>query len=40
MCDVNDAKNATYVRQLVLDLKNTLKLIDAEDVLQIHCGNL
>ena len=32
--DTNDTKNATYVRQLVLDLKNTLKLIDAEDVLQ------
>ena len=29
-----DAKNATYLRQLVLDLKNTLKNIQAEDVFQ------
>lgn len=30
----NDTKNAAYLRQLVLDLKNTLKMIGAEDVLQ------
>ena len=32
--DTDDTKNAAYLRQLVLDLKNTLKLIQAEDVLQ------
>lgn len=32
--DTADAKNAAYLRQLVLDLKNTLKTIRAEDVLQ------
>ena len=32
--DTDDAKNAAYLRQLVLDLKNTLKTIRAEDVLQ------
>ena len=32
--DSDDAKNAAYLRQLVLDLKNTLKTIRAEDVLQ------
>ena len=32
--DTNDTKNAAYLRQLVLDLRNTLKSIRAEDVLQ------
>ena len=32
--DTDDAKNAAYLRQLVLDLKNTLKMIQAEEVLQ------
>ena len=32
--DVDDTKNAAYLRQLMLDLKNTLKQIRAEDVLQ------
>ena len=32
--DSNDTKNAAYLRQLVLDLKNTLKQIRAEDVLR------
>ena len=32
--DTDDAKNAAYLRQLVLDLKNTLKTIHAEDVLR------
>ena len=32
--DTDDAKNAAYLRQLVLDLKNTLKAIRAEDVLK------
>ena len=32
--DSDDAKNAAYLRQLVMDLKNTLKIIRAEDVLQ------
>ena len=32
--DTDDNKNAAYLRQLVLDLKNTLKLIHAEEVLQ------
>ena len=31
--DSDDAKNAVYLRQLVLDLKNTLKTIGAEEVL-------
>ena len=31
--DTDDTKNAAYLRQLVLDLKNTLKAIGAEDVL-------
>ena len=30
--DTDDAKNAAYLRQLVLDLKNTLKTIQAEAV--------
>ena len=32
--DTNDTKNAAYLRQLILDLKNTLKSIQAEEVLQ------
>lgn len=32
--DTDDAKNVAYVRQLFLDLKNTLKAVGAEDVLQ------
>ena len=32
--DSDDTKNAAYLRQLVLDLKNTLKMIRAEEVLQ------
>ena len=32
--DTDDTKNAAYLRQLVLDLKNTLKTIQAEDVLR------
>ena len=32
--DTDDTKNAAYLRQLILDLKNTLKLIQAEDVLR------
>ena len=32
--DTDDTKNTAYLRQLVLDLKNTLKTIRAEDVLQ------
>ena len=32
--DTDDAKNAAYLRQLVLDLKNTLRTIRAEDVLK------
>ena len=32
--DTDDAKNAAYLRQLVLDLKNTLKAIRAEEVLR------
>ena len=32
--DTDDTKNAAYLRQLVLDLKNTLKTIQAEDVLK------
>lgn len=31
--DTDDTKNAAYLRQLVLDLKNTLKTIGSEDVL-------
>lgn len=31
--DTDDNKNATYLRQLVLDLKNTLKAVGAEAVL-------
>ncbi len=32
--DTDDTKNAAYLRQLILDLKNTLKTIRAEDVLR------
>ena len=32
--DTDDTKNAAYLRQLVLDLKNTLKQIRAEEVLK------
>ena len=32
--DTDDTKNAAYLRQLVLDLKNTLKTIQAENVLR------
>ena len=32
--DTDDSKNAAYLRQLVLDLKNTLKTIRAEEVLR------
>ena len=32
--DMDDNKNAAYLRQLVLDLKNTLKLVGAESVLR------
>ena len=32
--DTDDTKNAAYLRQLVFDLKNTLKSIHAEDVLR------
>ena len=32
--DMDDNKNAAYLRQLVLDLKNTLKLVGAENVLR------
>ena len=32
--NTDDTKNAAYLRQLVLDLKNTLKAIRAEDILQ------
>ena len=31
--DLDDTKNAAYLRQLVLDLKNTLKMVGAENVL-------
>ena len=31
--DSDDSKNVAYIRQLVLDLKNTLKLVGAENVL-------
>ena len=33
--DTDDEKNAAYLRQLVLDLKNTLKAIRAEDVFRL-----
>ena len=32
--DVDDTKNAAYLRQLVMDLKNTLKSVGAENVLR------
>ena len=32
--DMDDNKNAAYLRQLVLDLKNTLKAVGAESVLR------
>ena len=32
--DTDDTKNAAYLRQLVLDLKNTLKTVGAENVLR------
>ena len=32
--DTDDTKNAAYLRQLVLDLKNTLKMVGAEEVLR------
>ena len=32
--DIDDNKNAAYIRQLVLDLKNTLKTVGAESVLR------
>ena len=32
--DTDDTKNAAYLRQLVLDLRNTLKAVQAEDVLR------
>ena len=32
--DTDDTKNAAYLRQLILDLKNTLKMIRAENVLR------
>jgi two-component SAPR family response regulator len=32
--DTDDTKNAAYLRQLILDLKNTLKSVGAESVLQ------
>ena len=32
--DTDDTKNAAYLRQLVLDLKHTLKAVQAEEVLQ------
>ena len=31
--DTDDTKNSAYLRQLVMDLKNTLKAVGAEDVL-------
>ena len=31
--DTDDTKNSAYLRQLVMDLKNTLKSVGAEDVL-------
>ena len=37
--DTDDTKNATYLRQLIMDLKNTLKKVGAESVLchEIPC---
>ena len=32
--DMDDTKNASYLRQLVMDLKNTLKAVGAESVLR------
>ena len=32
--DMDDTKNAAYLRQLILDLKNTLKAVGAENVLR------
>ena len=32
--DTDDVKNAAYLRQLVLDLKNTLKTVRAEEILR------
>ena len=32
--DSDDTKNSAYLRQIVLDLKNTLKMTDAEEVLR------
>ena len=32
--DTDDTKNSAYLRQLVMDLKNTLRTIQAEDVFQ------
>ena len=32
--DTDDGKNAAYLRQLILDLKNTLKMLGAENVLR------
>lgn len=32
--DTDDSKNTAYLRQLILDLKNTLKMLGAEDVLR------
>jgi two-component SAPR family response regulator len=32
--DTDDTKNSAYLRQLVLDLKNTLKSVGAESVLR------
>ena len=32
--DTDDTKNAAYIRQLVMDLKNTLKSVGAENVLR------
>ena len=32
--NTDDSKNATYMRQLVLDLKNPLRIIGAEDILR------
>ncbi len=32
--DTDDTKNTAYLRQLVMDLKNTLKLVGADDVLR------
>ena len=32
--DTDDNKNVAYIRQLVLDLKNTLKAVGAENVLR------